>query len=115
MCNKLKQLWQDMANHTKAKCLKTCKLGMGYCCSSEYCEMALLNMKEAGEKLPLKTLDENGNCVIPPHFRPLCSLHQCKIASVGIDVDDPEWTDKYFELRDNISKEQEKENGSTTI
>lgn len=43
-------------------------------------------------------------CIIPPHFRPLCSLHQCKIAGMGFDPHDKEWTERYFELRAKLEE-----------
>jgi len=69
-----------------------------------YCEMAVEFMQKAG--VPISTVPMpfivDGKCVIPPHFRPLCSLHQCKIASLGIDPKDPEWTKNYFALREKL-------------
>lgn len=53
-------------------------------------------------------MGEDGNCILEPHLRPLCTLHQCMIDSWGFDPEDPEWTRKYFELRGRIDMLQEK-------
>lgn len=45
-------------------------------------------------------------CIAPPHLRPLCTLHTCDMSGLGFKRDDPlgEWTDKYFELRNEIDE-----------
>jgi hypothetical protein len=86
------RLWQEMADMTLSKC------------SGEYCDLAAENMEEAGEKLPPMPFVVDGKCVIPPHFRPLCAWHQCKIQSFGCDQTDPDWTRRYFELRDKLEE-----------
>ena len=100
------QLWQEMADMTNAKCQSTCKQ-MGQCCSSLYCEFAADTMTKAGYKFeelkPGKTFSHTGKCTVPPHFRILCSLQQCKISGLGFDPDDKEWTEKYFKLRDKLA------------
>lgn len=52
-------------------------------------------------KLPL--MGEKG-CVADPHFRVLCTLHVCCINSIGCDPKDLLWTDRYFDLREQIEK-----------
>lgn len=95
--------WQQMADLTMAKCRQKChKIGM--CCSPEYCEMAAEYAKEHGIALepvgsPLLFLNNERQCIVPPHLRPLCTLHQCDINGFGFCPDDPEWTEKYFDLR----------------
>lgn len=99
------QLWQEMADLTAAKCKETCG-SMGQCCSPFYCEFAADEMTKAGhpfEKVPFgKTFAWQGKCTVPPHFRKMCSLQQCKISGLGYDPKDEEWTNKYFELRDKL-------------
>lgn len=100
------ELWQKMADMTHEKCVKTCR-SIGQCCRPDYCEMAAANMREAGHPFPLmpfgKTFVVDGKCIVPPHFRPLCSLQQCKISGLGCDPKDMEWTEAYFELRDELA------------
>ncbi|MCK9459516.1 MAG: hypothetical protein M0R80_07750 [Proteobacteria bacterium] len=101
------QLWQKMADLTMEKCRQKCKR-MGMCCSPEYCDMARDMAKEKGvvievtgnETLPF--LGADGKCVVPPHLRPLCTLHQCDINGFGFCPEDPEWTEKYFQLREKL-------------
>ena len=103
MTKKQKQLWQQMADLTMEKCRATCKGNrLGSCCSIEYCEMAAENMQKSGEIVPAMPFAKEGKCVIAPHFRPFCSLHQCKINGIGFDPQDSEWTKKYFKLRDKL-------------
>lgn len=103
------ELWQEMADMTLAKCRATCKI-LGSCCSEEYCSMAKsiaaehgVKLLETGGKIPF--LDSDGRCIVPPHLRPLCSLHQCKINGLGFDPKDPEWTEQYFNLRSKLNEE----------
>lgn len=103
-------MWAEMAEMTLAKCRESCH-NLGSCCDSMYCEMAAEIMQKQGVKPPVtpgkwrdgsQSFLVDGKCVIPPHFRPLCSLHQCKIASLGFDPKDPAWTKKYFDLRERL-------------
>ncbi len=102
-------LWERMAELTNKKCIQKCKI-LGSCCDKFYCEIAenmasvhgVILQKTANEKLPF--LDKNNQCVVPPHLRPMCSLHQCDIASIGGDANDPEWTKEYFELREQLDE-----------
>ena len=59
-------------------------------------------MKDNGAEVPPIPFVKDGKCVIPPHFRPLCTLHQCKINGLGFDPKDPKWTKKYFALREKL-------------
>jgi len=97
-------MWAEMAELTMAKCRESCH-NLGSCCDSMYCEMAAEMMEKAGVTVPPRPFIVDGKCVVPPHFRPLCSLHQCKIASLGVDPKDPKWTKKYFELREKLELE----------
>lgn len=107
MSPRLVKLWQEMAEMTMAKCKEHCH-ALGSCCSPEYCQMAAEEMTKAGHKFPLmpfgKTFVVDGKCIVPPQFRPLCSLQQCKISGMGVDPKDPEWTLRYFQLREEIEE-----------
>jgi hypothetical protein len=96
------KLWQDMADMTLERCRKKCH-SLGSCCEDFYCEMAAGIMQKSGVSVPPRPFrDKDGRCIIPPHYRPLCSLHQCDINGLGFAKDDPEWTKRYFELREKI-------------
>lgn len=106
MRERIVALYREMADITLPKC-KECRVPLS-CCSAEYCRLAIkfapkkwgVELKETGHKtLPL--MGESG-CVVAPHLRPLCTMHVCCINSIGCDPKDPEWTDKYFELRNQI-------------
>jgi len=51
---------------------------------------------------PILPLMGEKGCVAPPHTRPLCTLHTCSVNSLGVKIDDVEWTDKYYILRNKI-------------
>jgi len=109
---KEQRLWQQMADLTFAKCKEHCH-DLGSCCTEGDCEIARSYAKEQGEillpvlgsKIPFL---HDGQCTVPPCLRPCCSLHQCKIASIGFDAQDPAWTKQYFRLRDQLNKLAEK-------
>lgn len=101
--NTREELWQEMADLTLEKCKTTCKK-MGMCCDSMYCELAEGTMRAAGVPVPEMPFVKDGKCVIPPHFRPMCAFHQCKIAGSGFDPEDKDWTDRYFTLREKIEE-----------
>ena len=107
MTKEQERLWQEMADLTREKCQATCH-DMGSCCSTMYCEMAADLMRKAGHEFPLmpfgKTFVVDGKCIVPPQFRPLCTLQQCKISGMGCDAQDLEWTNRYFELRERLSE-----------
>ena len=107
------QKWQAMADLTLLKCkeMATCTPNycgeIGYCCSNAYCDLAVELLHKAGVKIPDYPFNKNGPCTIPPHFRPLCTLHQCRINSIGCDPKDPQWTKAYFELRAELESSLE--------
>ena len=51
----------------------------------------------------LPFMGPNG-CTVEPHLRPLCTMHTCAINAFGFKPDDPEWTVKYFVLRELIEE-----------
>ena len=102
------ELWQEMAAMTLAKCRQTCH-SLGSCCETAYCEIAEQQAKQAGVVLErtgnaVPFLDDDGKCVVPPHLRQMCSLHQCKINGIGFDPKDPKWTKRYFQVRRKLEK-----------
>lgn len=123
MTEELKILWQEMADFTRSTCMKPSNpdflearkngdcIRPGSCCSPEYCEFALETAEEMGETLarttnPTLPLMGPDGCVAPPHVRPMCTLHVCCINSLGFKPGDPEWTKKYFDLREKLTGER---------
>ena len=108
MNKRQEKLWKQMADLTYDRCKKRCH-SLGSCCrdNESYCEMAADMMIKAGLEIPAQKpfLDENGKCLIPPQYRPLCTLHQCDICNLGFAVDDLKWTDEYFKLRAKLALE----------
>lgn len=103
----LEILFQQMAELTLPECRK-CRVPLS-CCSPEYCEMAMVYAKEEYNiELPvtdhprLPFMGQTG-CTVPPHLRPLCTLHTCKINGVGTSGNH-EWDKKYFSLREQIDE-----------
>lgn len=102
---RMEELWKEMAEMTLEKCRRICH-NLGSCCEAAYCEIAEEQAKvvgvvlqRTGNKVPF--LDAEGKCVVPPHLRQLCSLHQCKINGLGFD---PKWTKRYFKLRAKLDE-----------
>lgn len=44
-------------------------------------------------------LDKDNQCIVPPHCRPMCTLHICDKFLI-----DPKFYENYFKLRDEISQ-----------
>ena len=106
-------LYQQIYEHTKAECDRTCKLApyrADRCCDEAYCEDTMAwaeqrwKIKLARTDHPtLPLMGSNGKCTAAPHLRPQCTVHQCQIAAFGFK-DDEAWTKKYFQLRDAIER-----------
>lgn len=106
--DKIIALWQKMADHTAPECAHTCRAPHS-CCDPMYCEMATETAQLLGVELQtqnhptLPYMGPNG-CVVPPHVRPLCTLHTCAMNSLGFKPGDDQWTRKYFRLRAAIER-----------
>lgn len=93
-------VFQELADHTRPKCGQ-CRSPYR-CCTSEQCEMTRemakidfgVDLADAPDAGHLPFLGKAG-CVVPPHQRPLCAVHVCEQ-----HLNDSEWTDKYWELRE---------------
>jgi len=106
--NNAANAWNQMATLTLSKCRQKCH-SLGSCCDVAYCAMASeyameigIALVETGNTIPF--LDDDGNCVVSPHCRPLCSLHQCDIANLGFSPGDTQWTLQYFTLREQLNE-----------
>lgn len=106
---RLIQLYELVAAHTKPVCQNECRVPFS-CCNVAYCEMAAEYAKEEWkiELTPtghptLPFMGETG-CTVPPYLRPNCSLHVCCINPLGFKPGDEQWTKKYFALRHEITK-----------
>lgn len=81
---RLKALYQCMADKTHERCEEGCQAEPKWsCCSPEYCKEAIryakerwdLDLVETGHPT-LPMLGPEG-CIAPPHARPLCTVHIC--------------------------------------
>lgn len=104
----LRELYKAMSTATRPKC-GACRVPLS-CCAHEYCGLVAERAEEFGEPVPTETghprlpyMGEHG-CVVPPHLRPLCTMHVCSINSIGADPNDPKFTKHYFELRSQIEE-----------
>jgi hypothetical protein len=123
--DKLIQLFTKMEALTRSECevcTHECRQAKYRCCTGErkYCEIARqyakkyynIELKETGNP-DLPFMGEQG-CTVPPHLRPICTIHLCTI-SYAPKAEIPgneEKTKEYFQLRDEILaevKSQEKE------
>jgi hypothetical protein len=102
------ELSQIMADHTVGECGDCARPHS--CCSRIYCDAATryakknwgIILKPTGNP-DVPFLGKNG-CTVPPHLRPLCTVHTCEVASRGIKEGDPDWTERYFELREEMNE-----------
>lgn len=104
---RLVTLYEEMSAHTKDKCAN-CK-GPASCCHVTVCQLMAqdawfkwgVELKLTGHpKLPY--MSEQG-CTVAPHLRPLCTVHTCCVEQWGGDMNDRAWTDRYWELRNELS------------
>jgi len=106
MASRLTVLYEQMSRLTAPVCAKECRAPHS-CCDAMYCEIAENYAKEEGvilQRTGHPTLPFMGpeGCTVPPHLRPICTLHVCCINSLGFKPKDPEWTKEYFKLRGEI-------------
>ena len=94
----------QVAQHTQAAC-GGCRVPYG-CCHKEACEEAIAFSKDhLGVELEttnhptLPLMGPNG-CTAQPHQRPICSVHVCEQHLLA----DTDWTNTYWELRDQASE-----------
>lgn len=107
--NKLQKLYDEMYHHTQPECAKNCRVPFS-CCSLVYCEAAKAYALEKGIELketghPKLLFMSAAGCIVPPWLRPMCTMHTCAINGLGFKPNDEKWTNKYFELREQIEYE----------
>jgi hypothetical protein len=103
------ELYQKMYELTEPECGK-CRAPRS-CCDPMVCEFVADTAKTrwgvelfatGHPKFPLMANDGTGKCTAAPHLRTMCTLHNCDICSLGFKKDDPEWTERYWVLRQRI-------------
>jgi hypothetical protein len=109
--NLLIDAYKAMADFTAPLCGK-CR-GYQYspnrCCDKMHCQMTIATAKEEWG-VDLSTTDHPElplmgptGCTAAPHYRPLCTLHNCDINNMGFTLNS-EWDKQYFILRAAINK-----------
>lgn len=111
---RLVTLYQEISEHTRTPCsgkgAGACRLPHS-CCDPSVCILTIEQAKWDWDtdlprtnhpKYPLMAPD--GSCTAPPHMRPICAVHCCCIQSLGGNPQDPEWTRRYWELREEIDE-----------
>lgn len=107
--DRLVKLYADMSELTKPECGKTCRRPHS-CCQAENCadaerwakdEWGITLVRTGHPKLPFMGPE---GCVVPPHLRPICTVHTCEVNSLGFKAGDPAWTAKYFKIRNEIDE-----------
>jgi hypothetical protein len=103
----LVQIYQQMSELTAPICANSCK-NRFKCCDKVHCEAAEKHAKERYD-IELKRTNHpelpfmgEWGCVVPPHLRPVCTLHTCMVAQLGFQPYDSAWNEKYFRLRAQI-------------
>ena len=114
----LTALYKEMSEFTGPVCASgqlECQQFAGRphrCCEARYCEQTATFAREKyGVDLPrtdhpIPFMGPNG-CTVPPHLRPLCTLHLCSIswADRSTVLNDAVKTAEYFRLRAKIIEE----------
>ena len=105
--NDLIPLYAQMADLTKPECRK-CRRPHG-CCNKGECLDTIAFAKEfwnidlpMTENADIPLLGSDNSCSVPPHLRPICTVHTCQISGLGTSGDQ-EWDAKYFSLREQIA------------
>ena len=103
----LVQLYREMAEMTLPVCMERCPQAGG-CCQPRYCDLASQRAGQLGLRLSAGThprLPYMGptGCLVPPHLRPLCSVHVCE----GALLQDPALARRYHALREAICQAEE--------
>lgn len=103
---KLIRLYQEMAEHTAPEC-KACFIPHS-CCNSIYCDLAI-RLAKSKWSIDLPTTDNPTlplmgptGCTAAPHLRPICTVHTCAVNSLGSKPGDRAWTEKYYDLREQV-------------
>lgn len=105
--NQIVRLYQELADHTLSDCNKHCTQ-MGNCCDAAFCEIARNFAKsEYGVELgdtghPALPFMGPTGCTVPPHLRPRCTEFVCCIRDHREKPGNPEWTMRYYSLRQQI-------------
>jgi hypothetical protein len=117
----IEDAYKAIANHTKELCDVGCpgvKKDSYRCCDKQWCEAAerfaasdygidIGGMKtEYGIGIGIPFMNENHECVVPPHLRPICSTHVCPWR-----YSNPEWERRYKELKIIVVEEEKKRYG----
>ena len=104
-------LYGEMSELTRPLCGTECGWNTkNRCCSYLYC-LEAKSWAKTHYQIDLPETDHPDllfmgpeGCTVPPHLRPVCTIHVCCISSLGFKVGDSEWTEKYFKLRDQIDE-----------
>lgn len=102
---KKKRLYNKLYLLTSKKCndkRRNKKCFSNGCCSREYCDLAEKNLDRVGLVLPRNErhlfLDNRGQCLVSPEYRPLCTVHVCDDS-----LRDSSFEKKYWKLRQALS------------
>lgn len=108
---KEQRAYAELAKMTHEYCDAACRDLRPYrCCESYYCELAIRYAARRGVELKttghptLPLMGADNRCTAPPHLRPICTAHHCKIAAFGFGPNEA-WTDRYFRLREKAGAE----------
>jgi hypothetical protein len=113
MTDQLKRKYDEIAAYIysfckKMGCTPNGKL-TGLCCDHFTCD---LMQEQAGQKFEIEldfekmnTFVNSGHCIVPPHLRPLCSVHACERLQLWA----PGFFDKWMRMREVIEEMEYRE------
>lgn len=103
----LKVLMKEMAELTLPECRDVCIIPLS-CCDKMYCEIALhyakrtYNIELKPTSHPTLPFMSKSGCIVEPHMRPMCTVHTCAVQSIGWKINNNEWNETYWLLRNRI-------------
>lgn len=110
MTDRVIQLYKELYDLTEPECRQSCRIPQS-CCSPEYCDMAEewakvrwgVDISSKRTSHPTLGFMSGVGCVLEPHLRPVCTKHTCQVNSLGFKIGDEGWTEKYFNIVNQLA------------
>lgn len=106
-------LYADLGAHTEPECAGSRCAKPLSCCAPMYCDLAGDFAREHwGVRLepgwhPTLPFMGPASCTVAPHLRPICTAHTCEVNEHGCKKGDEAWTNRYYDLIEEIGRIEE--------
>jgi hypothetical protein len=114
-------LYAELAAHTEPECASSRCVKPLSCCAPMYCDLARDFALERWDirleptwHPALPFMGPQG-CTVAPHLRPICTAHTCEVNEHGCKRGDEGWTNRYFDLTEEIGAIEEDLFGQRSI